>query len=131
MRLFVVNSGYVDSSLQREPAHCVFADAAEIEGAVVFHDVGNLGVAVGRAVLEVFNDPTLWIKAEDEGIALGRWLKKFGEPSDHLPQTRVRQHSIEERLARSHECDPEAIATIGGNAVRKAGQVVDENVVLA
>ena len=39
-----------------EPADGVFADAAEVKGAVVFDDVGDLGVAVGRAVLKVFDD---------------------------------------------------------------------------
>jgi len=39
-----------------EAADCVFTYAAEVEGAVVFDDVGDLGVAVGWAVLEVFDD---------------------------------------------------------------------------
>ncbi len=38
-----------------EAAYCVFADAAEVESAVVFDRVGDLGVAVGRAVLKVFD----------------------------------------------------------------------------
>ena len=37
----------------------VFADAAEVEGAVAFDDVGDFGVAVGGAVLEVFDDVAL------------------------------------------------------------------------
>ena len=44
------------NSLQREAADGVFADAAEIEGVVVFDDVGDLGEAVGGAVLKVFDD---------------------------------------------------------------------------
>lgn len=39
-----------------EAADGVFADAAKVEGAVVFDDVGDLGEAVGWAVLEVFDD---------------------------------------------------------------------------
>jgi hypothetical protein len=42
--------------LQPEAANRVFADAAEVEGVVVFDDVGDLGVAIGGAVLEVFDD---------------------------------------------------------------------------
>ncbi len=47
---------FAGSLFQREAAHCVFADAAEVEGVVVFNDVGNLAVTVGGAVLEVFDD---------------------------------------------------------------------------
>jgi len=46
-------------SLQLEAADAVFADAAEIECAVVLDDVGDFGEAVGRAVLEVFDDAAL------------------------------------------------------------------------
>src|SRR5215217_5408520 len=42
--------------LQREAADGVFADAAEIEGAVVLDNVGDFGVAIRGAVLEVFDD---------------------------------------------------------------------------
>jgi hypothetical protein len=41
---------------QLKSADGVFADAAEVEGAVMFDDVGDLGVAVGWAVLKVFDD---------------------------------------------------------------------------
>ena len=44
---------------QLEAAYSVLADAAEVEGAVMFDDVGDLGVAVGWAVLEVFYDLAL------------------------------------------------------------------------
>ena len=56
-RLLFVERGY--RSLQREAADGVFADAAEIEGAVAFDDVGDFGEAVGGAVLEVFDDTAL------------------------------------------------------------------------
>ena len=78
----------------------------------MFDDVGDLGVAVGGAVLEVFDDAALGIQAEDEGVALWRWLKEFGEASDYFPHGGVWKHSIEERLARSHERQPESIAMI-------------------
>ena len=58
-RLLFVESGY--RSLQRKAAYSVFADAAEIEGAVALDDVGDFGEAVGGAVLEVFDDAALWI----------------------------------------------------------------------
>ena len=50
---------FLGALFQLEAAHRVFADAAEIEGVVVFDDVGDLGEAVGWAVLEVFDDLTL------------------------------------------------------------------------
>jgi len=52
--------------VQLEAAHGVFADAAEIEGAVVFEDVGDFGVAVGRVVLEVFDYAATLVQAKDE-----------------------------------------------------------------
>jgi len=41
--------------MQREAANGVFADAAEVQGAVALDDVCDLGVAVGGAVLEVLD----------------------------------------------------------------------------
>ena len=41
--------------VQREAANGVFADAAEVQGAVALDDVCDLGVAVGGAVLEVLD----------------------------------------------------------------------------
>ena len=93
-------------------AHSVFADAAEIEGVVVFDGVGDLGVAVGGAVLEVFDDLALEIQAEDEGVALRRWLEEFGKASDYLSHGRVRKHSIEKRLAWSYKREPETITAV-------------------
>ena len=52
--------------LQRETAHRVFADAAEVEGAVVFDRVCDLGEAVWGTVLEVFDDAAALVEAEDE-----------------------------------------------------------------
>ena len=46
---------------QLEAADSVFADAAEVEGVVVFDDVGDLGEAVGWTVLEVFDDFALGV----------------------------------------------------------------------
>src|SRR5262249_9582353 len=114
-----------------EAADGVFADAAEVEGAVVFDHVGDLGKAVGGAVLEVFDDATLWVQAEDEGIALWCGLHELGQTGHHLAHERVWKHSVEDSLAWGDERKPETIAAVRGNAVRKTGQVVDENVVLA
>src|SRR5215213_1142961 len=102
----------VGGLLQREAADGVFADAAEIKGAVVLDDVCDLGVAVRRAVLKVLDDTALRIQTEDEGIALCRWLHKFGKTRDHLAHRRVRQHSIKNGLARRHEREPEPIAPV-------------------
>jgi len=52
--------------LQWKTADGVFADTAEVEGAVVLNDVRNFGEAVRGAVLEVFDDAALRIQAEDE-----------------------------------------------------------------
>jgi hypothetical protein len=52
--------------VQREAPDGVFTDAAEVEGAVVFEDVGDFGVAVRGAVLEVFDDAAALVQAEDE-----------------------------------------------------------------
>ena len=52
--------------LQREAPHRVFADAAKVEGVVVFDDVGNLEIAVGGAILEVFDDATFAVQPENK-----------------------------------------------------------------
>jgi hypothetical protein len=49
-----------------QAADRVFADAAEVELAVVFDRVGDLGVTVWRVVLEVVDDAALRIKAQDK-----------------------------------------------------------------
>jgi hypothetical protein len=51
---------------KREAAHGVFADAAEVQRAVVLDDVRDLGVAVTGAVLEVLDDSALRVESEDE-----------------------------------------------------------------
>jgi hypothetical protein len=51
---------------KREAADCVFADAAEVERVVVFDDVGDFGVAVFGAVLEVFDDAAALVQTKDE-----------------------------------------------------------------
>ena len=66
-------------SPQREAAEGVFGDAAEVEGVVVFDDVGDFGVAVGGAVLEVFDDAAVLIKGDDEGIVLRCGVEGFGK----------------------------------------------------
>ena len=53
-------------SHQSEAADGVFADAAEVEFAVTFNDVGDLGVAVGGAVLEVLTDTPLPVKSDNK-----------------------------------------------------------------
>ena len=57
---------FVAQLAEGEAADGVFADASEIERAVAFDDVGDLGVAVGGVVLEVVDDAALLIQAEDE-----------------------------------------------------------------
>ena len=51
---------------EREAADGVFADAAKVEGAVSFDDVGYLGVAVLGAVLKVFNYATARVQSKNE-----------------------------------------------------------------
>ena len=53
-------------STRGETPHGVFADAAEVERAVSFDDVGDLGVAIRGVVLEVVDDTPLGIKTEDK-----------------------------------------------------------------
>ena len=65
------------SSLESVAAEGVFADAAEVEGAVVFDDVGDLGVAVRGAVLEVLDDLALNVEAKHERVALCGWLQEL------------------------------------------------------
>ena len=52
--------------LKSVDADRVFADAAEVEFAVVFDDIGDLAIAVRRAVLEVFDDAALRVEGDDE-----------------------------------------------------------------
>ena len=70
--------------MKRETPNGVLADAAEVEGAIVFEDVGDFGVAVGGGVLQIFDDVTALVEAEDEGVALGGWLEEFGETHYYL-----------------------------------------------
>jgi hypothetical protein len=51
---------------QSKAADCVFANAAEVEGAVVFDGVGDFGEAVRRAVLEVLDDAAALVQAQHE-----------------------------------------------------------------
>ncbi len=41
----------------------------------------------------------------------------------------MRKEFVEERLPRRDECDPELVDAVRGDAVRKAGEIVDELVV--
>ena len=79
---------------QREAADGGFADASEVEGAVVFDDVGDLGVAVGGVVLEVVDDAAQGVQTEDEGIALRAGLEEFWQAHDHFSDERIGEHSI-------------------------------------
>ena len=63
--------------VQRELADSVFADAAEVKGAVMFDNVRDLGVAVAGGVLEVFDDAALGVERDDEGVALRCGLEGF------------------------------------------------------
>ena len=67
----------LNGSAQLEAANGVFTDAAEVERAVVFDDVGDLGVAVGGGVLQIIGDAALCVETEDEGIALRCGLERF------------------------------------------------------
>ena len=52
--------------VQREAPQGVFADAAQVEVAVAFDNVGDFGEAVGGAVLEVFHYPAALVQTQDE-----------------------------------------------------------------
>lgn len=60
-----------------EAADGVFADAAEIECAIALDNVCYLGVAVGGAVLEVFDNAALCGETKHEGVALWGRLQEF------------------------------------------------------
>lgn len=97
---------------EREAAEPVFADAAEVERAVVFDNVRNLGVAIACAVLEVCDDVALRVEREDEGVMLRSGLQRLRQTIDHLAQEWMRQQSIEKRLTRRHERDPKLAVAI-------------------
>ena len=50
--------------LESESANRAFANASEIEGALMLDDIGYLRIAIGRAVLEVVNNATILIESE-------------------------------------------------------------------
>ena len=62
---------------QLETADRVLADAAEIQVVIVFDDIGDLSVAVGRSVLQVLNDAALRVERDNEGITLRSGLHSF------------------------------------------------------
>ena len=97
---------------KRKAADGVFADAAEIKRTVAFDDVGDLGVAVWGAVLEVADDAALRIEAEDKGVALWAWPEKSRQAHDHLSNERMRQHSVDARLPRRDERKPKFVFAV-------------------
>ena len=100
-------------SVEAEAAEGVFADAAEVEGVVVFDDVGDLGKAVGGTALEIFDDAAGLIERDDEGITLGRGLEKLRETSRHFAQEWMwQQPAVEEFLSLSHKRHPKSVATV-------------------
>ena len=98
--------------LQLEAADGVFTDAAEVEGAVVFDDVGDLGVAVGWAVLEVFDDFALGVQTQNKRVTFGCGLEEFRETSYYFAGEWVRQQSIKKCLALTDDGQPEFIFAV-------------------
>ena len=53
-----------DSLFENEASDCAFTDAAKVKRALVLDCVGNLGIAVRRAILEILGNASIGIESE-------------------------------------------------------------------
>lgn len=82
------------------------------------------------AVLEVVDQGSLVVVAEDDSVTERFWLERFWKPECQLAHPRLGVHEVDDGLSRRGQRHPEN-SVIEGEIVGEPGQVVEEDVGLS